>query len=194
MKLVMIKRKTLFLLNKYYIIILIALVLAVIGGGYYFILKNKVSEIQKVGLVDLQSKLSVLDSKEAILRKLEDLNNRYSQITEGQLNQLSSVILKESDIPFLVIEMKKFIKDNELVMTNIDIGALSGQNETSGEIDQSAIKQLNFSISVNGVESYFKLKDFLDNLSNKLPLLELTSIVYTPGTESYNLNLTTFYQ
>lgn len=196
MNLSFLKRKLIFLIGKYYVVIVILLVLFTLTLGYFFIIKDRVVEIQEVGLVDLQSSIDALSGREDTLFKLEQLYEKYSRITEDQTLQLSYVLPQQSEIPYLVIEIKNFIKENGLLLNSIDVGSLKSSriSAESTESDNSYVKELKISLNINGVDSYFKLKDFLDNLSTNLPLLELTSLVYSPGTDVYSLNLTTYYQ
>ena len=111
------------------------------------------------------------------------------------LKQLEYVLPHQSEIPYLVIEIKNFIKDNDLILKNIDVGSLGAGPSTSEYTEIGAgIKKLPISLSLSGIDSYYKLKTFLDNLSVNLPLLELNSLSYSPITDSYNLNLITYYQ
>lgn len=196
MNLSFLKRKLIFMISKYYVAIVILLVLFTLATGYFFIVKDRVAEIQEVGLVDLQSALDTLSGKEKILFELEQLHEKYSRITEDQIQQLSRILPQQSEIPYLVIEIKNFIKENDLFLNSIDVESLklSSVSAESMTTDNFSVKELKISLSINGVDSYFKLKDFLDNLSANLPLLELTSLVYSPGTDAYSLNLTTYYQ
>lgn len=177
-------------------VIVILLVLLTLAAGYFLIVKDRVVEIQEVGLVDLQSALDTLSGKEKILFGLQQLHEKYGRITEDQIMQLSNVLPQQSEIPYLVIEIKDFIKENDLILNSIDVGSLKSSiiSDEPLATDNFSVKELKISLSIRGVDSYFKLKDFLDNLSANLPLLELTSLVYSPGTDAYSLNLTTYYQ
>ena len=95
----------------------------------------------------------------------------------------------------MIIELDRFITENELVLNSLDIGPLSGQNDTQeGAMIDNAVKELNISLSIAGIESYFELKNFLQIMSEQLPLIELSSINYSDELSSYSLNLTTYYQ
>ena len=196
MNLSFLKRKLIFLISKYYVAIVILLVLFTLAAGYFFIIKDQVAEIQEVELVDLQSAMDALSGKKDTLFELEQLYEKYSRITKYQVLQLIHILPLQSEISYLVIEIQDFIKENYLLLNSIDVGSLksSGISAESITTDNLSVKELKISLSINGVDSYFKLKDFLDNLSANLPLLELTSLVYSPGTDAYSLNLTTYYQ
>jgi len=194
MNLSFLKRKLMFLISKYYVVIVVLLVLFTLAAGYFFIIKDRVVEIQEVELVDLQSAMDALSGREDTLFELKQLHEKYSRITEDQILQLSYVLPQQSEIPYLVIEIKNFIKENDLLLNSIDVGSLKLSPISAEATDNFSVKELKISLSINGVDSYFKLKDFLDNLTANLPLLELTSLVYSPGIDAYSLNLTTYYQ
>lgn len=181
---------------KYFLVILIVLPLIILGGGYYIFVQDKVTEIQKVSRVDLQSRLNKKDAIDKTLEKLEKLNDDFKKLNDDQLQKLESTLPTKSEIPFLVIEIQNFIKDNKLILDSIDVGPLSTKEE-SGTVNglvKDTFKELNITLSVSGVDSYSKLKSFLDSLSAQLPIIELTSLNYIPGNTSYSLNLTTYYQ
>ncbi|MDP2685376.1 MAG: type 4a pilus biogenesis protein PilO [bacterium] len=188
-------RKLILLFNKYYYVILVVLVLAILGGGYYFFIQERIAEIQKVGTVDLDSKLNTKATAQRNLDKLLELNENYSKISQSELKKLSGVLPKKSEIPFLIIELDRFIAENDLELNSLDIGPLSGENDSQENVViDNAVKELKISLSIAGIESYFELKNFLQIMSEQLPLIELSSLNYNEATTAYNLNLTTYYQ
>ncbi len=191
-----IKRILISFFIKYFIVILIVLSLIILVGGYFVFIKDKVNEIQKVGIIDKNSRENKLSSAKEVLIRLEQLNADYSKLHDDQLQKLENVLPKKSEIPFLVIELQNFIKENDLILNSIDVGPLSTVDEvtTVNGLSNNLPKTLNITLTISGVETYFKLKSFLDSLSAQLPVIELTSLNYTPGNETYSLNLTTYYQ
>ncbi|MCH7492850.1 type 4a pilus biogenesis protein PilO [Patescibacteria group bacterium] len=171
--------------------IVIVMVLIILGSGYYIFIKERVADIQEIGVVDLSSRLAILDSRQRTLQSLDDLNKKYESVTSDQLKQLQYVLPQKSEIPQLMIELKNFVESNQLNLAKLESGPLTVDG--SEGTDQS-IKSLNITMSISGINSYFLMKDFLDKLSGNLPLLELTSLSYSPGTQNYSLNLTLFYQ
>lgn len=187
----LIKRRFKYIFSRYYMMIVIVMVLIILGSGYYIFIKERVADIQEIGVVDLSSRLAILDSRQRTLQSLDDLNKKYESVTSDQLKQLQYVLPQKSEIPQLMIELKNFVESNQLNLAKLESGPLTVDG--SEGTDQS-IKSLNITMSISGINSYFLMKDFLDKLSGNLPLLELTSLSYSPGTQSYSLNLTLFYQ
>jgi len=199
-----IKKQLYFILSRYFVIIIVAVFLAILSIGYLLFIQEKVVEIQEIGVVDLKSRENKLASRQETLARLKRLDERYRSITTDQLKQLDNVLPPESEIPYLVLEIKSFVKDNDLILRDIDVGSLGtgpiSSPETSLESGEAGtplgidIKKLPITLSLSGLDSYAKLKIFLDNLSLNLPLLELNSLSYSPATDAYNLNLTTYYR
>ena len=187
----LIKRRFKYIFSRYYMMIVIVMVLIILGSGYYIFIKERVADIQEIGVVDLSSRLAILDSRQRTLQSLDDLNKKYESVTSDQLKQLQYVLPQKSEIPQLMIELKNFVESNQLNLAKLESGQLSVDG--SEGTDQS-IKSLNITMSISGINSYFLMKDFLDKLSGNLQLLELTSLSYSPGTQNYSLNLTLFYQ
>ena len=178
------------ILDRYYYFFLVGLVIICLGAGYFFLIKDKVAEIQKVGIVDLQSRQELHDSKLQTKNSLAALENQYQEVSQYQLKQLANVLPSQNELPALIIEVKNFILRNNLQLVSIDAGTL-----TPIEVEPSGlVQEMNISLSLAGVESYQGLKFFLDSLSSTLPLLELTSLSYVDGTDAYTLNLTTYFQ
>jgi len=192
MKVFTIGRKMLALFNKYFVIIIIVIVLIVLGIGYMAFIKDKVSQIQKVGNVDYQLKEDERDRKEVIIEKLERLEEEYNKISTGQIKELDNVIPTQVDIPELIIKLKQFVVDNNLILTSIDIGGAAAAEATK-ESSSATIKQLNISLVISGIDSYNRFKSFLDSLEKNMPLLKMNSLTYSPKTDSYSFTLITYY-
>ncbi len=182
------------LFDKLFIYFLIAIILIILGIGYMVFIQEKVAEIQKVGTVDLDSKINVQNSAQRNLNLLQDLSEKYNKVSQEELLKLAKVLPRESELPFLSIELDKFVTENGLILNSIDIGAFSGSSVSLAYSDTAPIKELNISLSIEGIESYLQLKSFLQAMSEELPLIELSSLTYNDELTTYNLNLTTYYQ
>lgn len=190
--------KSLFI--KYYAVIIGLVVIIVLFGGYQLFIKDIFGQIQKLGSEGMKAKQQELSVKKETVIRWQALSDKYEQITSAEMKQLSSILPHEADIPYLVIELKNFIQKNKLVLDALDAGPLSvttGGNAVVTTVPPAVaptVKKLNISLSIHKLDSYAGLKTFLDELSKNLPVLELTSISYSPGSDSYSLNLTTYYQ
>ena len=184
------------LLIKYFTVIIIIVVVIVLGAGYLIFIRQTVCEIQRIGVVDLKMKQDELAAKQLTVKKLADLKARYDSITSDEMQTLGYLLPHQQDVPNLVIELKNMVKNSNLVLDAIDAGPLGGTPAVANTntAAPAGVKTLGITLSVHGVDSYTGLKNFLDTLAHQQPLLELTSLSYAPGGDSYSLNLTTYYQ
>jgi Tfp pilus assembly protein PilO len=190
-------RKSKLIFTKYYAVVLVIFVLVILLVGYLLFIKNTVSEIKNIGLVDIKNKQAELAASKETLLRLQALKNRYDEITADELAQLAGFLPGQEDIPYLVLKIKKFIEDTGLTLDSLDVGPLTTnmiQKKSDQAASEKSLNKLTISLSIHGLDSYAGLKTFLEELSRNQPLLELTSISYSPGKNSYSLNLSTYYQ
>jgi Tfp pilus assembly protein PilO len=189
-------KKIKLIFTKYYIIVLVIVVLVIFAVGYFILISGTVNKIQTIGLVEIKNKQLELASKKATLTRLQQLQKSYNTVTSEEIKQLNAFLPLKSDIPYLVIELKKFVESNGLILGSIDVGPLTTTEApaTGAPAAANTVTKLTINLLVSKLDSYSALKEFLDKLSRNQPLLELTSISYVPGNDSYSLNLTTYYQ
>ncbi len=194
MKFASVKTSISLFFNKYFIAVLIGVGILVLAAGYFIFISGIMADIQQAGSSDLEGRHQVLNAKQRTLRKLESLEQRHKQVTAAEVERLEKFLPMEDDIPLVMIEIKEFIEQNDLTVASLESGPLiTGSDSVAAEADQG-IQALNITVAISGIDSYVKLKDFLDQMSTTLPILELKSLAYVPGTDTYSLNLTTYYQ
>lgn len=179
--------------TKYYIAVVAVCVIAVIGGGYLLFIKDTMNDINEIGVADLESREEQLVERTETLLRLQSLNERFAKITQEDLRQLDKVLPHQSEIPYLVIELKEFIKNNGLDVLSLDIGPMSTSMAAVDTVN-TPVKSLSIVVVIDGLDSYEGIKTFLNAMSNNLPLVELNSFTYSPAVSGYSLNLTTYYK
>lgn len=179
---------------KQLVYISIALALIILAGGYFLFISKTVSEINRIGTADIKVKQQELASRQSSIRKFQALEKQYQALNSDQMERLASMLPSGQDIPYLVIKLKKFVEDNNLILNSIDVGPLGSGSANNTATSGAGVKKLTISLSINGIDSYNSLKSFLDQLSTNQPLLELTSLSYSPEAESYSLNLSSYYK
>ncbi|MBU0598426.1 type 4a pilus biogenesis protein PilO [Patescibacteria group bacterium] len=194
------KRISLFF-NKHFKLLLAFMIAVIIGLGYFLFIQTIIVDIQEIGVVDLEGRKQTLVQKNKILEELDDLEKKYNDVTYQELKRLYNFLPQQSEIPYIILEIQKFVKENELELIDISTGPLGGNVSVSNTIpidsaadSGSSINRLSITVTVGGIDTYQKIKEFLDNMSVNLPLLELNSFSYSPATSAYSLNITTFYQ
>lgn len=195
MKLSSIKKSLIALFTNYFIVISVLCVALVIGLGYQLIIKSTVDDIRSIGVVDLKDREQQKANLEDTLRRLQRLENRYNELTYEDIKQLEYLLPDEREIPHIIIELKDFIAANGLKLNSIDVGMFRANiGDEADKVRAINIKSLNVTVSIDGLETYTQIKDFLDKLGTLMPPFELNSFSYSPGTSGYSLNLTTYYK
>lgn len=193
MKTSALKRKAMVLFAKFYIGIAIIIIVGILAAGYSLFVKDIMTDINEIGVADLESKEAQYEERSETLIRLKRLNERFNKITEDDLRQLEKVLPSQAEIPHLVIELKDFVKNSGLEVYSLDVGPMS-TNAATQAVAGTAVKNLAITLVVGGLDSYSGVKNFLDAMSNNLPLVELNSFSYSPAASEYSLNLTTYYQ
>lgn len=179
--------------NRYYIAIVIVAVLLVLACGYWFFVKSTVDKIRVVGVADIENKQLVIDQQTRTIEKLKKLKNQYDSINYSQLKSMQSILPRQEEIPYIILKLKQLIADDGLTLQSIETVPFT--NSPSAKIAAvPVIQKLNISVSFKNLDTYVALKNFLDQLSSSVPFFELNALSYSPGSGSYTLNLTTYYQ
>ena len=153
------KRKIMVAFAKYYIAVVVVCVIVILGSGYLLFIKDTMSDINEIGVADLQHREEQLVERTETLLRLQNLNERFAKITQEDLRQLSNVLPHQSEIPYLVIELKKFIKDNGLDVLSLDIGPMSTSAATV-DTANTPVKSLSIVVVIDGLDSYERIKIF----------------------------------
>ncbi|MFA5135064.1 MAG: hypothetical protein WC505_04770 [Patescibacteria group bacterium] len=195
MKFAIVKRDLIRIFTKYFVLISVITTLLIIGAGYQLFIKGTVADIRSIGVIDLkereQQKLNLIDT----LERLKRLETRYNELTYEEIKQLEYLLPDEREIPYIVIELKDFIAANGLVLKSIDVGVFKAAvGEEEEETKAVSLKSLNVTVTIEGLDTYAQIKDFLDKLGTLMPPFELNSFSYAPDRTSYSLNLTTYYK
>ncbi|MDD5040101.1 MAG: type 4a pilus biogenesis protein PilO [Patescibacteria group bacterium] len=192
MKPSVVKRKIIVGFTKYFVYISIGVVLAVLGTGYVLFIKDTLADINEIGVSDLEGKEQLLIDRSETLTRLKKLEKRYADLTYDDVRSMQTLLPRQDQIPSIVIELKSFLLKNGLDVKSIDVGPLTANiaPATAG----GAIQQMNIIVVVGGLSTYANVKQFLDEMTSQLPLMELRTFSYNPASSDYTLNLTTYYQ
>ena len=178
------------LLSRYYKIITIVLVIAVFVLGYYLVVP-KYQEISLGGTYSLGTIDQEKESRQNYLADLKELVQNYNQISQADVEKLKQILPEQKDIPNLFIQLQALVEDNGFVLSSIDIsegntGIVKGESATPG------IQKLNINLSLIG-RDYEALKEFLQSLEYNLRLYDVNAVYFSPGLDTYSVNLFTYY-
>jgi len=192
-----IKIKTLQYINKFYIIIAVILVIAILMASYFTFFKKEYAHIKSLGVTDYQQRLNERDTKKSQLAQLEKVFENYQKVSKDEIKKLSVILPSEKDTSSLMIEMQAMVSESGLTLDSIDMsqgGVVSLAAGTAGSSPALNIQKISVNLKVSGIDSYNKLKLFLNNIEKNIRILDLNALTYSPETMQYGINLVTYYQ
>lgn len=191
------------LVDKYFSYCVIVIIVGIGLLGYVFLIGPKYSAIQGIGLLEFTSRQSQLEQKQQELAQLEQLAREFSDLNRSELQRIEEVLPKTPQAGDLFAQFEVLAQRSEVRLSSISVN----KGDTfpvadTGEADvvtQSPALQsvgvLDINIKVASLDSYAKLKVFLDNIEKNMRLVDLTSLQYLTetGQDSYSLNLKAYY-
>lgn len=193
-----IKKKIFHFFNKYYILITVILIIIIFTFSYLYFFKDEISEIRKVGVVDYQKKLDELEVKKRNLSELKSVFEKYEKLRKEEIEKLDMILPSDKDIPSLYIQLDAFAKDVGLNLSSIEIAEKGvttlKANQPGSTATSLGLKSVSISIAIKGIDSYSKLKLFLNSIEKNIRLFDISSITYSPSVDAYKISLTTYYK
>lgn len=183
----------------YFNLLLFMIVALILVGGLllyvwpkYIQIDKKIAEANKQ-LDQEQLKLS------SYLQKLKETNENYRSINKDSVDKIKKFLPNKPEVENLIEKMEFVAKNNGILLNSLDVD--SGQSKTGepGGIAKSAIGNLpsgvgivKITMNLSGV-SYAGLKNFVKVLEGSLRLLDVTSLAFSPQSESLSLSMETYY-
>lgn len=177
-------------LIRYSKISYLLVVVVIIILGYYFIIAPKYEEVSLGGQYSIETLTLERDQKIGYAADLRRINRNYREINSEEVKKLDQVLPEEKDIPGLFVQFQALAAkhDFQLLSINISEDSFRGAN-----LDKSQkIKRLNISLNLTGGD-YSEFKEFLESIELNLRIFDINATYFTPGSDSYSLNLFTYY-
>lgn len=187
------------LVDKYFGVIAIVLVFIILVVGLTQFVMPLWKQVREVDVLNVQQTQEELDEAQLFLSQLRQMRNKYEDISYADIQRLQNVLPHGLDKKVLFLQLQEFGKDNDLEVTSLGIsGGATGLTDTRRQAstqatDAARVEQAIITMSVNGLETYQSFKDFLTNVEQYAPILELTSIQYPLATTSATFSFTTYY-
>lgn len=189
------------IVSQYFKLLAAMVVIIICVIGWVLLLSPKYQKIQQTGGLTYKQSGTELTDAENYLAQLKDLQKTYETLNHEDLADLEKILPEKKDIPGLLIQLEALTKDNGLVMTNIDISEpeenvapVTDTNQSlENEFSNQNIRSLDITMSVQGIDSYNKLKVFLQEIEKNIRIVDLKAFQYQEGQQVYALNLGTYY-
>ena len=191
------------LVDKYFSYWVIGIILVIGLLGYVFLIGPKYAAIQGVGLLEFTSKQQQLEQKKQELARLEQLARDFFDLNTSELQRIEEVLPKSPKSGDLFAQFEVLANRSEVQLNSISVNKgdtfpVVDAGETDVVTQTPALQSvgvLDINIKVASLDSYDKLKVFLDNIEKNMRLVDLTSLQYLTESEqdTYSLNLKAYY-
>ncbi|MDP3964773.1 MAG: type 4a pilus biogenesis protein PilO [bacterium] len=180
--------------------------------GWSIFLAPKYESIQNQGLLDYDKKQDTLTQRQSYLSQLQELADEYRAIDQAAVENVNQVLPSEQQLPELFVMLEAFAEDAGLTVERITLtpqgrvqaaaqsrGAVGedGQSETiesSTLADPTQVGEIGIVMGISVTDfSYAQFKNLMQSIEQNIRLFDLNTVNYAPGTQSFVLNMTTYY-
>jgi len=121
-----------------------------------------------------------LDNAGKIQLRRAELEADYNSLRAEDITRLHKLLPSHVDNVRLIIEINDIAKDNNIVVTNIDIGGTSEDKEDDENITVTPVNTLfeRLTLSISAVGEYEAFKKFLDELGKSLRMVDVLELSF----------------
>lgn len=178
----------------------ILLVVMILLGGYFFIIHSKIKEFGPGGEFDLTAKKNELIRQDKYLKELSILADSLEEVKKIGLGKLDYILPVNQKLPLIFVQLENIAQESDLLLTNIQISEAIQRKKSTGLKEESEVvvpvghtlKQLNINLTL-AEGSYSDLIKFLENIEANMRLMDVLSIGFSAGSDTYSVNLVTYY-
>jgi len=174
------------LIHFYYMIALVLVVILLAGGALLLLNIYSDNDIS----IQLEQRSAALRDKQDEVTKLRQVKSDYERLEESA-QKILEILPEDQAQANLILDLEALAQRHNLVLNNLNI-AEPKQTITSDKKNKQQVSSLILTVNLTGGD-YFVMKSFLADLEKNVRIMDIQSLVYTPGTNSYDLTLATYY-
>ncbi|MFA5886338.1 MAG: hypothetical protein WC863_01005 [Patescibacteria group bacterium] len=185
-------------LNDYSNALIAVILILFLAAAYWFLLYPKFLTIQsslKTAGEETQNLYNIYWQK---LVNLKSVNESYKKISAVDLQKFNSVLPDEYVPERLFGELEEIVSRGGWLIGNISLKPVKiaapalFSSSTPITFSNKKLNAISVSLSISAID-YQGLKNLLKILENNLRLFDVTSVSFSPSSNSVNLVLTTYY-
>lgn len=160
--------------------LLIPIIFILISGGIFFTFIDPTYQKVKEKQEEVNRLDQLLDRTVEIRGIREEISARRNAITQTDLERLGKMLPQNIDNIQLILDINNIARQRSMTITDIRIDTV--QDEAGSDVinvsNQGLYGQVGFNFQV--VTDYANFKQFLDDMSRSLRLVDVTSITVNP--------------
>jgi hypothetical protein len=187
---------------KFFNLFIILVCVIVLVAGYWWLIKPKYDFIATNQ--ELTFREREYENKVEYLKQLGEIKNLYKSISQADKDKIDIILAWRQDVDRLKIallrQVDKVGKEKGVTVDNIVITPLDNSFEKLIKINEpfkqnglsDKLKLMQITFDVNNL-SYAQLKQFLNRLEISLTIMDVTKLIFDPGTKQAKIELVTYY-
>lgn len=183
-------------LNIYFNIFMVFVVLLVLFFSYTLIIRPKYDDTMVAIKTNLEKQQRLYTEQSKKLNSLKIVADLYKKIPSADLDKFNGVLPDNYVKEVLFGELGEIIGENGFILNSVTINdplAVKAQPGTPEvAVSQGKVGKLNLQLAISAVD-YAGFKNLLKLLESNLRLFDITSVNFSPGGNSADITLTTYY-
>ena len=190
--------------TNYVRLLALALGLIVIFIFYFFIFSDQIKNlVSSEGKYNTRTKNLELQIKNSDLDEVLRLKKNLQSIDKQELDKVFSILPEERNIARLYAQMERLVQKNSFIPLKINISPVTSEellrrgirevDEILTPEEEGKNSKLAISLSIDGGD-YLQFKKLLGDIEKNLRILDIKSIEFSPSTETYHLEIETYYR
>lgn len=187
-------------LNNYFNIIILLIVIIALVISYFIVIKPKYDETMAAIQSNIEQQQKLYSDQQKKLNSLKTISDLYSKISPTDLKKFNGVLPDNYVKEKLFGELDEIITQNGFILNSVQIAKDDGKKKEVRAEDGSPVPpapvskvgELKIDLSLSAV-NYNGFKNLLKLLETNLRLFDITQLNFSPGGNTVNLTLTTYY-
>jgi len=179
-------------LNDYFNIIIVGVVLIALVVAYFLIIQPKYDATMSAIRINIEQQQRLYTEQVKKLNNLKTISSLYEKISPADLKKFNGVLPDDYVKERLFGELEEIISQNGFILNSVSISKEELKAGDAGDGKSGKVGSLNIQLAISTID-YTGFKNLLRLLESNLRLFDVTNLTFSPGANTANLTLTTYY-
>ncbi len=181
-------------LNSYFNIIMVLVVIIVLALAYFIVLQPKYDATMTAISSNIEQQQKLYLDQQKKLDNLKTVSDLYKKIPLADLKKFNGVLPDNYVRERLFGELEEIVTQNGFILNSVSISqeVKKAPTDEGAAVVSNKIGKINIQLSLSAID-YTGFKNLLRLLENNLRLFDITNVSFSPGGNTAELTLTTYY-
>jgi len=181
-------------LNSYFNIITVAVLILFLAVSYVMFIKPKFDATMSAIQSNIEQQQKLYTDQQKKLANLQIVSDLYKKIPSADLKKFNGVLPDSYIKERLFGELEEIISKNGFILNAVNISQEEKKLSAAESMAprSASIGTIDLQLSISAID-YTGFKNLLRLLENNLRLFDITTVSFSPGGNTANLTLSTYY-